>query len=66
MNIKIISATDPSILETSLQQFLNTIDEDKFNIELQYQTSYTKINNMYKLNYSVLVIIREGNCNEKK
>ena len=48
MNIKIISATDPSILETSLQQFLNTIDEDKFNIELQYQTSYTKIHNMDK------------------
>ena len=66
MNIKIISATDPSILETSLQQFLNTIDEDKFNIELQYQTSYTKIHNMDKLNYSVLGIIREGNCNEKK
>ena len=66
MNIKIISATDRSILETSLQQFLNTIDEDKFNIELQYQTSYTKIHNMDKLNYSVLVIIREGNCNEKK
>lgn len=66
MNIKIISATDPSILETSLQQFLNTIDEDKFNIELQYQTSYIKIHNMDKLNYSVLVIIREGNCNEKK
>lgn len=66
MNIKIISAIDPSTLETSLQQFLNTIDEDKFNIELQYQTSYTKIHNMDKLNYSVLVIIREGNCNEKK
>ena len=66
MNIKIISVTDPSILETSLQQFLNTIDEDKFNIELQYQTSYTKIHNMDKLKYSVLVIIREGNCNEKK
>ena len=66
MNIKIISATGPSILETSLQQFLNTIDEDKFNIELQYHTSYTNIHNMDKLNYSVLVIIREGNCNEKK
>ena len=66
MNIKIVSAADPSILETNLQQFLDTINENKFNIELQYQTSYTKIHNIDKLNYSVLVIIKEGNCNEKK
>lgn len=62
--VKVISSFDAYLFEIDLQNFINCIDSN-FDIDIQYQPTSVIHNNLQKVNYSALVIMRRKS-NEKE
>lgn len=59
INIKLISGNDAYTFQSDLQKYIDGIDTDIFNVEIQYQTNYiASASNFVKTQYSALVILR--------
>lgn len=59
INIKLISGNDAYAFQTDLQKYIDGIDTDIFNVEIQYQTNHiASASNFVKTQYSALVILR--------
>lgn len=55
--VKVISSFDAYLFEIDLQNFINSIDPN-FDIDIHYQPTSVIHNNLQKVNYSALVIMR--------
>lgn len=59
--VKIISSNDTYTFQTELQKYLDSINTDIFDVEIQYQTNNTSSTNTFiKTQYSALIILRRS------
>lgn len=59
--VKIISSNDAYTFQTELQKYLDSINTDIFDVEIQYQTNNTSSTNTFiKTQYSALIILRRS------
>lgn len=59
INIKLISGNDAYTFQLDLQKYIDSINTDIFNVEIQYQTNHISVtSNFIKTHYSALVILR--------